>query len=366
MNAPRSRILMTVDSVGGIWRYAMTLAKGLCQTGTETVFLVLGPAPDQDQQEEARSVGHLISGDAPLDWMAASRSDLRQVGRLISAVADAENVDLLHLNLPSQAADLATSKPVLVCSHSCVATWFRAVRRTPLPPEWAWQYDLNAEGLDRADHLIAPSISHASALKQCYHYDAPVGVAYNACPASVTAGKKSFVYAAARWWDDGKNAGVLDSVAAAAGLPVLAAGPVSGPDGTYRPFRHAVSLGDVSHRAVQSLAAQARYFISPSIYEPFGLATLEAAAGGAALILSDIPTYRELWEDAALFADPGKPEEFAAHIERLQTNPHLREEMTMRSRGRARSFVPETQAAAMQSIYDGLLQGTVLTNRERI
>ena len=51
--------------------------------------------------------------------------------------------------------------------------------------------------------------------------------------------------------------------------------------------------------------ARAAIFVSSSVYEPFGLAVLEAAGSGAALVLSDIPTFRELWDEAALFAPPG-------------------------------------------------------------
>ena len=42
-------------------------------------------------------------------------------------------------------------------------------------------------------------------------------------------------------------------------------------------------------------------FVSVSRYEPFGLAVLEAAHAGCALVLSDIPTFRELWQGAASF-----------------------------------------------------------------
>ena len=43
---------------------------------------------------------------------------------------------------------------------------------------------------------------------------------------------------------------------------------------------------------------------APALYEPFGLGVLEAAQAGAALVLGDIPTLRELWDGAATFVDP--------------------------------------------------------------
>ena len=50
-------------------------------------------------------------------------------------------------------------------------------------------------------------------------------------------------------------------------------------------------------------------------YEPFGLAVLEAAQAGCALVLSDIPTFRELWDGAAMFVPPGRRRRLAAPLE---------------------------------------------------
>ena len=54
---------------------------------------------------------------------------------------------------------------------------------------------------------------------------------------------------------------------------------------------------------------EAAIFARPARYEPFGLAILEAAQAGCALVLGDIPSLRELWADAALLrrrrATPG-------------------------------------------------------------
>ncbi len=47
--------------------------------------------------------------------------------------------------------------------------------------------------------------------------------------------------------------------------------------------------------------AAATVFASMARYEPFGLAVLEAAQAGMRLVLSDIPTFRELWDGAAIF-----------------------------------------------------------------
>ncbi|WP_448324261.1 glycosyltransferase, partial [Streptomyces sp. DSM 41493] len=125
-------------------------------------------------------------------------------------------------------------------------------------------------------------------------------VVYNSCrfePPPVR--KEEIVLAAGRWWDEGKNGAVLDQSASLCRALVLMAGPTEGPAGQHFAIRNAVRLGELPHQEVTALMAKAAIVASPSLYEPFGLAALEGARAGAALVLADIPTYRELWNGAA-------------------------------------------------------------------
>jgi glycosyltransferase involved in cell wall biosynthesis len=104
-----------------------------------------------------------------------------------------------------------------------------------------------------------------------------------------------------------------------------------------------------------ALMRDAAIFVSPSVYEPFGLAALEAARSAGALVLADIPTYRELWEGAALFADPRDPEALGFAINRLAGDATLRKTLGKRAKKRSNDFVVETQAAAVSTVYRHLL-----------
>ncbi len=350
-------ILLTLDAVGGVWRYAMDLAAGLAQRGYAFTFLGFGPAPSASQRHEAEQLGSLLWGDAPLDWLAADEHDLDAIPALVRTVVDQRGIDLVHLNLPSQACGLALDIPVLVMSHSCVVTWFAAVRGSSVPPAWQWQYDRNRAGFDAADIVLAPSRSHADMLRASYGPIDALSVVHNGTRATFPAAhKEPVVFAAGRWWDEGKNGAALDGAASHAAWPVVMAGASTGPNGQQVTLRNAMALGELPHAEVVQWMARASVVASPSRYEPFGLAPLEAARAGAALVLSDIPTYRELWDGAALFAHPDEPRAFADAANRYACDDALRHEFAHRARQRAGHYTLDSQTTAMDAVYKGLLR----------
>lgn len=367
--APR-RTLMTLDAVGGVWRYAVDLAHGLAARGCAVSFAGQGPRPSPEQDAELRGIpgAHVTWLDEPLDWMASSAGEIASVPERLAALAEAEQVDLLHLNLPSQAAGLSTSRPVVVVSHSCVVTWWDAVRGAPLPQAWAWHRAANRAGFDAADAVLAPSESHADALERCYGPIDGLSVVRNGVrdgPGQAQPEKKLHAFAVGRWWDEGKNGAVLDAAAALLGQPIVMAGPCAGPQGQVLTITHAQAPGALPHGRVRAMMAQAAIVVSPSRYEPFGLAAVEGGLAGAALVLADIPTYRELWDGAALFAAPDDPEAFAAAIGRLAGDAAMRRKWAGRARARAERYTPEAQLSQLLGIYDSVLGRSRATPADR-
>jgi glycosyltransferase involved in cell wall biosynthesis len=351
------RVLMTLDAVGGVWRYAVDLARSLDALGIETLLVGFGPPPSAAERAEVEAIdgASLCWVDGPLDWMCASAADYGDPGATLAALAGEWDVDLLHLNLPSQAATLPREWPALVVSHSCLATWWSTVRGDALPQSLRWQVDLTQRGFDRGDAVVAPSRSHAEAIRRCYGGLAAIAVIENgAAIVAETVPKEPFVLAAGRWWDEGKNASTLDASALGSPWPVLMAGPLRGPNGQSVRLGNAKECGTLPTAELHRLMARASIFASPSLYEPFGLAVLEAAAQGCALVLADIPTFRELWRDAALFAGPRGSIEFTACIARLTADPGLRERLSEAARRRAAQFTLSRQAQAFAELYGSL------------
>jgi glycosyltransferase involved in cell wall biosynthesis len=131
--------------------------------------------------------------------------------------------------------------------------------------------------------------------------------------------------------------------------PVLMAGPASG-DVPAGP----IWLGSLDHDALQARMKQAAIFVSLALYEPFGLAVLEAASAGCALVLSDIPTFRELWDEAAVFVDPADEQELNRTVRRLCGDYDWRVRLQLAAQERSRRYSLAQMAGAYHNLYAAL------------
>jgi glycosyltransferase involved in cell wall biosynthesis len=159
------------------------------------------------------------------------------------------------------------------------------------------------------------------------------------------------IFTAGRLWDEGKNARTLDDAAGRLDTPIHAAGPLAPPDGHAVRFDHLRTLGRLSEARVSEWLAVQPIFVSPSRYEPFGLAVLEAARAGCALVLSDIPTFRELWGGVARFVPADNAAAVAAVLQALLQQPSARQQLGMAAaRGGAR-WTTNRMTKRMLAVY---------------
>jgi glycosyltransferase involved in cell wall biosynthesis len=66
---------------------------------------------------------------------------------------------------------------------------------------------------------------------------------------------------------------------------------------------------------------KSRVFVSPSVYEGFGMPTIEALALGLPVVISDIKVFREVGQDLATYFDPHDPKDIAAKLNAALLNP---------------------------------------------
>src|SRR5690606_17334459 len=144
--------------------------------------------------------------------------------------------------------------------------------------------------------------------------------------------------------------------AAAPSIPwtIRVAGEATAPDGSTRSPANVALMGRPSGDALIDWMERASIFALPARHEPFGLAALEAAQCGCALVLGDIESQREVWDDGALFVAPDDSGELAATLRRLIDDSALRASMAARAFARAQRYSPVAMAAAYAREYHSL------------
>jgi glycogen(starch) synthase len=353
-----SHLFMTADAQGGVWTYALDLARGLAPLGVRTTLAVLGPEPTSAQLAPTRMVPGLtvLPTGVPVDAALGTPRDIEEASHFIASLAARVEPDLVQVNSAPLAAAGAFVAPLVVACHSCVATWWHAVKGTaPWPTEVRWRAELTARALGRADALIAPSAAFAAAVAGMYELPRLPRVARNGrWPVGRTlpeAPPADYVFTAGRLWDPGKNVMLLDEAAAQVNATIIAAGPLRGPAGERARFSRLHTPGALSPAEVAALLAERPVFASPSVYEPFGLPVLEAAQAGCALVLADIATYRELWDGAAAFVDPYDADAFAVALNELLADGARRARLASAARDRARRYTVPAMVQATLSAW---------------
>jgi glycosyltransferase involved in cell wall biosynthesis len=353
-----TRLLLTADAIGGIWQYATDLAAGLAPLGYETVLAVLGPSPSPTQRAGAERIAgvRVIDTGLALDWLARTPEELVLAGRELALLAKRIEADIVQVNQPALVASVHLAVPMVAVAHSCLATWWDAVETGPLPADFTWRVAAHGAGLRAADRVVTPSYAFAEATARAYALPRAPAVVHNgrALAAGPAAAMHDFAFTAGRLWDRGKNLATLDRAAARLGLPVKAAGPLAGPNGEVVRFEHLCTPGTIEEATLAQCLAARPVFVSAALYEPFGLAVLEAAAAGCPLVLADIPTFRELWGGVAAFVAPHDDTGFAKAIEELVGDTHARLAQGERARAAARRYTVARMAAGMAAIYGGL------------
>src|SRR6476619_6182096 len=369
---PDIRLLITADAAGGVWTYALEMARALSAYDVATTLAVLGNAPSESELSQARSISGLDIEltNLPLDWTAANASEVADAGDKIADLARRLNVDLVQLNAPALAASAAFPVPTIGVLHSCVATWWEAVHgNVALPPDLAWRAKLTRAGLSRVDVAVAPSQALARQAQRIYALPHMPIVIHNgrSKPGLARHGARDIpVLTAGRLWDEGKNVAALDRAAEHLPFKICAAGPLTGPNGASVEFDRLDWLGILDAAGLQDMMARTAVFVSPALYEPFGLAVLEAAQAGCALVLSDIPTFRELWDGAALFVSADDDAAIAAAIRDLVADPRRRARLGGPARARSEIYTVESTAQGMMAIYEAVLARQAALRHEAV
>ena len=351
------RLFLVTDVVGGVWVYSLELARALKPLGVEAILAVAGPSPTSEQREAAAGF-QVVDTRLPLEWLETNEAEMRRAGEELGRLAAHEGADIVQTSSAALIADARFDLPCVAVQHSCVATWWDAVRGTPLPADFEWRRELVERGLRRADCVVAPTRAFAEATQRAYNLNQPVVAVHNGrAPRDLRMlPQGDFIFTASRLWDEGKDVATLDRAASRVAAPFQAAGATRGPNGASAEFDRLITLGELSASRLGGVLAARPIFASAALYEPYGLSVLEAAQSGCALVLSDIATHRELWDGAAIFVEPRDDRSFASAIDRLLSDRYERERLGRCASERTRRYTPEQMARSMAEIYARVAQ----------
>ncbi len=353
---------MTADTVGGVWTYALELTRALEPYGVEVLLATMGPSLNTSQQDDARSLSNLslFKSNYKLEWMPNCWSDVKRAGDWLLHLENRLQPDLIHLNGYAH-ANLPWKNPTLVAGHSCVFSWWQAVKRDTPPPEWQRYKTEVQNGLRAADLVVTPSAAMLHALNKHYGPTSNGRVIHNGRnPEQFKPRlKRNVILSAGRLWDEAKNIDRVAEIASELPWPVLVAGQFQHPD---QPARHSFAardcrwLGSLAEPELRRWFAAASIYALPALYEPFGYTPLEAALSGCALVLGDIESLREIWSDAAVFVDPNDSKALKHELLALIDDPQRREEMAQRAHERALEFTSARMAQNYFAVYEELFE----------
>ena len=222
--------------------------------------------------------------------------------------------------------------------------------------------------LHRASHVIAISASTAHDLRQQSANDlnvtiAPLGPEHLPVPTDTgdVARHRDVLYVGAR--GEYKNFGC---VVAALSLPtwprdcrlqVVGAKPTTPELDQLRRLGvddRVEFLGPVDDRGLATSYRDSLAFVFPSLWEGFGLPTLEAQRCGTPVILSDIPVFREVAGQTGIYFDPRDPESLADAVELVSKD---RERWIEPGRSNAARYSWDQTAEAWLSAYREVWEG---------
>lgn len=365
-------ILVTADTVGGVWTYARELVTGLIRRGLDVTLVSFGDIPEAHQigwMEPLRNLDFRPTAFR-LEWMQDSVGDIAAASDYLRDVVREVSPDVLHVNQYAF-GELDTVIPKVVTAHSDVVSWWATVYgETPPDSAWLrWYRELVLRGLNGASEVVAPSRWMLAQIENHYGAREQARVIYNGrSPRSFNphGDKENLVLSVGRLWDAAKQVSLLAE--RDCGWPVVLAGSARHPSESSREdsvsFNPAGKLevkGSQTANQLQALFARAGIYAATSRYEPFGLAPVEAALSRCAIVANDIPSFREIWGETACYFRTDDPDSLRETIGRLRKDQALRRNYAELAYLRARHrFTADRMVDEYIDLYRSVVPGKVL------
>jgi hypothetical protein len=210
------RVLMTTDTVGGVWSYAVELCRSLQQYGVHFYLVTTGAPLSAAQKTEIGQLPNVTVYETSflLEWMEAPWQSIDESCAWLLQLEKELAPDLIHSNAFVYGA-LSFKAPVIVAAHSDVFSWWLSVKDGQPPADWNTYFGRVQAGIQGAHFLIAPSITMMHAVRKIYDVTVPGAVIYNGRSSEMfyPAQKEPFIFSMGRIWDEAKNISLLADAA---------------------------------------------------------------------------------------------------------------------------------------------------------
>jgi glycogen(starch) synthase len=278
-------VLVTTDTISGVWSYTRELVSGLVSRGLRVTLVSFGEVPLPEQTSWMDSLHGLDYRPTAfrLEWMHEGEQDYAESAAYLTSIVDDIQPDVLHLNQFCY-GDLAVDVPRIVVGR----------------------------GLSAANMVVAPSAFMLDALRVSYAPAAREKVIYNGRNPiffNPYVSKEDSVLSVGRLLDAGKQVHLLTQHEHPLSVCIVGSDyPVNAPripiraDVKVSTDQLCVSLkGPQTEAQLRNLYSRAAVYAATARYEPFGMEPLEAALSRCAIIANDIPSFREIWGDDAIY-----------------------------------------------------------------
>jgi glycogen(starch) synthase len=343
-------VLVTADSLSGSWTYARELVTGLVTRGVRVTLVSFGEIPLPDQ---TTWMDHLHGLDYRptafrLEWMQEAEEDLPESSAYLLALIRELRPDVLHFNHFCY-GNLPVDIPRVVMAHGDLITWNQAVHDRPTQParSLSWYHRTVLNGLVSADAVVAPSAWMLDRISSCYGRPRRGEIIYpgrNPIFFNPYVSKDDCVLAVGRLVDASKQVFLLTQQPHP--LPVCIVGAEQTVPMPRVPIRADVKValeetsvairGPQTDAQLRALFSKAAIYAATSRYEPLGMSALEAAFSRCAIVANDIPSYREIWQDAALYFRRNDSASLAENIRLLNEDRGMRRAYAEMAYARAR------------------------------
>ncbi len=98
---------------------------------------------------------------------------------------------------------------------------------------------------------------------------------------------------------------------------------------------------DLSREDMIKELQSSRVLVTSSIFEGWGLSPVEALFCGVPVIVSDLPVFREQYDDTILYHNPHDPESLKTQLKRLFDSNELQEKIVYEGQEKIKEFTPE-------------------------